>query len=59
MMNQERSMLKEELERLRSVLDEAEEERQLELPAPAEPEQPERRSWWQRGRSTCATPASF
>jgi cell shape-determining protein MreC len=47
-MGQERSMLKEELERLRSVLDEAEEERQLELPAPAEPEQPEQRSWWRR-----------
>jgi uncharacterized protein (UPF0216 family) len=47
-MGQERSMLKEELERLRSVLDEAEEERQLELTAPAEPEQPERRSWWRR-----------
>ena len=47
-MHQERSMLKEELERLRSLLDEVEEERQLELPAPAEPEHPERRSWWRR-----------
>jgi flagellar biosynthesis/type III secretory pathway M-ring protein FliF/YscJ len=47
-MGQERSMLKEELERLRSVLEEVEEERQLELTAPAEPEQPERRSWWRR-----------
>ena len=59
MMHQERSMLKDELERLRRVLDE-ETERQLELPAPikpeqpeptsAEPEQPERRPWW-RGSS--------
>jgi uncharacterized protein (UPF0216 family) len=47
-MNQERSMLKEELERLRLVLDEEEHERQLELPVPAEPEQPEQRSWWRR-----------
>jgi flagellar biosynthesis/type III secretory pathway M-ring protein FliF/YscJ len=47
-MGQERSMLKDELERLRSVLDEAEEERQLELTAPTEPEQPEQRSWWRR-----------
>ena len=45
---QERGMLKEELETLRRVLDEEEEERQIELPAPAEPEQPERRPWWRR-----------
>jgi hypothetical protein len=47
-MYQGRSMMKEELERLRRVLDEEEHERQLELPAPAEPEQPEQRSWWRR-----------
>jgi len=47
-MNQERSMMKEELERLRSVLDEEQYERQLELPAPAEPERLERRPWWRR-----------
>jgi len=46
-MNQERSMLKDELERLRSVLDEAEEERQqLELTAPAEAQEATERPWW-------------
>jgi hypothetical protein len=44
LMHQERRMLEEELERLRSTMDE--EERPRELPAPANPEQTERRSWW-------------
>jgi hypothetical protein len=43
-MYQERSILQVELERLRSAMDE--EERLLELPAPAEPIQPNRRPWW-------------
>jgi hypothetical protein len=41
LMHQERRMLEEELDRLRSTMDE--EERPRELPAPADPEQPERR----------------
>jgi len=45
-MYQERSMLQEELERLRSAMDE--EERLLALPAPAGPAQPEGLSWWRR-----------
>ncbi len=47
LMNQERRMLEDELDRLRSAMGE-EEERPRELPAPAEPEQPEQRSWWRR-----------
>ena len=46
LMYQERRMLEKELERFRSALDE--EERPRELPAPADPEQPERRPWWRR-----------
>jgi uncharacterized protein (DUF3084 family) len=49
-MGQERSMLKDELERLRSVLEQVEEERQLELTAPAEAQEPseqaQARPWW-------------
>ncbi len=45
LMHQERRMLEEELERLRSAMAEGE-ERPRELPAPANPEQTERRSWW-------------
>ena len=41
LMHQDRRMLEEELDRLRSTMDE--EERPRELPAPADPEQPERR----------------
>jgi hypothetical protein len=44
LMYQERRMLEEELDRLRSAMDE--EERPRELPAPAEPEPAEGRPWW-------------
>jgi hypothetical protein len=47
LMYQERRMLEEELERLRSAMDE-EVERPRELPAPTYPEQPERPRWWRR-----------
>jgi hypothetical protein len=47
LMRQERRMLEEELERLRLAMAE-DEERPRELPAPANPEQTERRSWWRR-----------
>ncbi len=47
LMNQERRVLEDELDRLRSAMGE-EEERPRELPAPSEPEQPEQRSWWRR-----------
>jgi hypothetical protein len=43
---QERNVLQQEVERLRSSMDEA--NRLLELPAPAESEQSERRPWWRR-----------
>jgi Tfp pilus assembly protein PilO len=46
LMYRERSMLQEELERLHSEMDE--EERLLELPAPAKPEQTKSRPWWRR-----------
>lgn len=46
-MYQERDLLREELRRLRSVMDE--ETRVLELPAPTGPESPERHlPWWRR-----------
>jgi hypothetical protein len=48
MMYQERNMLKDELERLRGVLNAEEEERHLELPTPTEPERPASRPWWRR-----------
>ena len=49
LMHQERRMLEEELDRLRSAMDEERpRERPRELPAPADPEQPERRRWWRR-----------